>query len=92
MIREIEQMRTEIDDAAATRQPRIGEPRVVRTIGVVEHEVDSEHVTQELLKLWDRTGGFGTLLMIAHDWDDKEKWVRSMERLAHEVLPALPEL
>jgi len=44
----------------------------------------------QLQRLWEQTGGFGTLLMIAHDWDDKGKWVRSVELLAREVVPALP--
>jgi hypothetical protein len=30
--------------------------------------------------------------MIAHDWDDKAKWQRSMELLAKEIVPALPTL
>ena len=28
-------------------------------------------VTRKLQDLYDTTGGFGTILMIAHDWDDK---------------------
>jgi len=43
-------------------------------------------------ELYDMTGGFGTFLMIGHDWDDKAKWVRSLELLAKEVAPALPSL
>jgi hypothetical protein len=30
--------------------------------------------------------------MIAQDWDDKAKWVRSMELLSKEVLPGLPSI
>ncbi len=44
------------------------------------------------LALWEETGGFGTLLMITHDWDDKQKWVRCMELLTQEVMPVLPSL
>ena len=29
------------------------------------------------------------LLMITHDWDDKAKWLRCMELLANQVVPAL---
>ncbi|MBV7337631.1 LLM class flavin-dependent oxidoreductase [Chloroflexi bacterium TSY] len=47
-------------------------------------------VTQRLQDLYDTTGGFGTLLMIDHDWDDKAKMRRSMELLAKEVVPQLP--
>ncbi len=53
---------------------------------------DVETVTQQLMEVWEQTGGFGTLLMIAHDWDDKAKWVRSMELLAKEVVPRLPTI
>jgi alkanesulfonate monooxygenase SsuD/methylene tetrahydromethanopterin reductase-like flavin-dependent oxidoreductase (luciferase family) len=51
-----------------------------------------DEVLQQLHEVWDVTGGFGTLLMIAHDWDDKARWVYSMEMLAREILPALPTL
>ena len=47
---------------------------------------------RQLKAIWAATGGFGTLLMIAHDWDDKKKWIRSMELLKKEVLPALSTL
>jgi hypothetical protein len=30
--------------------------------------------------------------MIAHDWDDKAKWQRSMDLLATRVVPSLPSL
>ena len=51
-----------------------------------------DEVLQQLHDLWDYTGGFGTLLMIAHDWDDKAKWLASMDLLAKEIIPALPTL
>jgi alkanesulfonate monooxygenase SsuD/methylene tetrahydromethanopterin reductase-like flavin-dependent oxidoreductase (luciferase family) len=53
---------------------------------------DIDSCTQQLHTLWEETGGFGTLLMIAHDWDDKEKWIKSTELLAKEVVPTLPDL
>ena len=53
---------------------------------------DVESCTRQLQQVWDETGGFGTLLMIAHDWDDKAKHIRSMELLANEVVPALPTI
>ncbi len=51
---------------------------------------DVEECIRRLREVWEQTGGFGTLLMIAHDWDDKAKWIRSMELLINEVIPALP--
>lgn len=53
---------------------------------------DTPTCTRRLEELWETTGGFGTLLMIAHDWDDKAKWLRSMDRLTHKIVPALPSL
>lgn len=53
---------------------------------------DVEECTRRLRELWEVTGGFGTLLMIAHDWDDRAKWQRSIELLKNEVVPALPTL
>ena len=47
---------------------------------------------EQLEGLWDLTGGFGKLLMVAHDWDDKVKWQNSMKRLAQEIVPKLPSL
>ncbi len=47
--------------------------------------------TQGLMTV-EATGGFDTLLLIAHDWDEREKWLRSMDLLTHQVAPALPSL
>ena len=49
-------------------------------------------VTRKLTDLYEQTGGFGTVLMIAHDWDDKTKMRNSMERLARDVIPQLPTI
>ncbi len=51
---------------------------------------DVAEVTAKLRKLYDDVGGFGTLLVIGHEWVPGDRWHRSMTRLAREVLPALP--
>jgi alkanesulfonate monooxygenase SsuD/methylene tetrahydromethanopterin reductase-like flavin-dependent oxidoreductase (luciferase family) len=51
---------------------------------------DVDEVTAKLRRLYDEVGGFGTLLVIGHEWAPREGWARSMERLAGEVLPRLP--
>lgn len=51
---------------------------------------DTESVTEQLRALHDDLGGFGTLLSIAHDWDDAARWRASMTRLARDVVPRLP--
>ena len=51
-----------------------------------------ETVKQKLQDLFGVTGGFGTLLMIAHDWDDKPRWHRCMELMKEEIIPKLPTI
>lgn len=51
---------------------------------------DADSVTEQLRGLYDELGGFGTLLSIAHDWDDADRWRASMTRLARDVVPRLP--
>ena len=51
---------------------------------------DVKSCVDQLEGLWESTGGFDTLLMIAHDWDDRPLWERSMDLLAQEVVPKLP--
>jgi alkanesulfonate monooxygenase SsuD/methylene tetrahydromethanopterin reductase-like flavin-dependent oxidoreductase (luciferase family) len=53
---------------------------------------DVDECIRRLQEVWEETGGFGTLLMIGHDWDDKAKWLRSLELLIKEVAPALPKI
>ena len=50
---------------------------------------DPEHVTRRLLALRDEIGPFGTLILTAHDWDDRDRWRRSLELFAREVAPVL---
>ncbi|HCR19309.1 MAG TPA: hypothetical protein DIU35_17670 [Candidatus Latescibacteria bacterium] len=49
-------------------------------------------VRQKLQDLFEITGGFGTLLMIAHDWDDKPRWHRCMELMKKEIVPKFPTI
>ncbi len=44
-------------------------------------------VLDQLVALRDEIGHFGTLLMAGHDWDQPKLWRRSMELLAHDVMP-----
>ncbi len=46
-----------------------------------------DEALQVLENLWDRSGGFGTILMLAHDWADWEATKRSYELFARTVLP-----
>jgi alkanesulfonate monooxygenase SsuD/methylene tetrahydromethanopterin reductase-like flavin-dependent oxidoreductase (luciferase family) len=53
---------------------------------------DVEEVTAKLRRLYDEVGGFGTLLVIGHEWRPGDAWHRSMTRLVQEVLPRLPSV
>jgi alkanesulfonate monooxygenase SsuD/methylene tetrahydromethanopterin reductase-like flavin-dependent oxidoreductase (luciferase family) len=46
-------------------------------------------VAEKILQFREEVGHFGTLVMTAHDWIDKEKMKRSMELMATEVMPAV---
>jgi alkanesulfonate monooxygenase SsuD/methylene tetrahydromethanopterin reductase-like flavin-dependent oxidoreductase (luciferase family) len=48
---------------------------------------DPQHVTSQLLELRERIGPFGTLVLTAHDWDDRDRWIHSLELFAREVVP-----
>ena len=49
-------------------------------------------VANEIRKLHDDIGGFGTLLVWSHEWDPYDKWVHSMTLLAEDVIPSLSDL
>lgn len=50
---------------------------------------DVDEVLRRLLLLIEETGPFGTLVLMSYDWDDKQRWVHSMELFANELMPAL---
>jgi alkanesulfonate monooxygenase SsuD/methylene tetrahydromethanopterin reductase-like flavin-dependent oxidoreductase (luciferase family) len=50
---------------------------------------DPDTVAEKLRRLADEAGGFGWLLVIAHEWEPREAWVRSMTLLREQVLPRL---
>ena len=51
-----------------------------------------DEVARKLRDLYTAVGGFGWLLTMGHEWIPKDKWVRSHELLAREVLPQLSDL
>jgi limonene 1,2-monooxygenase len=50
---------------------------------------DPDDVTRQLFELRETIGPFGALILTAHDWDDRDRWLRSLELFAREVAPAL---
>ena len=46
-----------------------------------------EQVVDQFLSFREEIGDFGTLLYAGHDWMDGDLAVRSMELMAHEVMP-----
>jgi alkanesulfonate monooxygenase SsuD/methylene tetrahydromethanopterin reductase-like flavin-dependent oxidoreductase (luciferase family) len=54
---------------------------------------DPDDCARQIRQLHDDTGGFGTLLVLCHDWgDDRAKGLRSLELLVKETLPQLDDL
>lgn len=54
---------------------------------------DPETVYRKLRDVYERSGGFGTLLVVmGKDWSTSERRVRSLERFMHEVAPRLAGL
>ena len=54
---------------------------------------DPDHCIREFRDLYDRAGGFGTMLVQTDDWgNENRQFYRSMELLATEVMPALKDL
>ncbi|HEX2172535.1 MAG TPA: LLM class flavin-dependent oxidoreductase [Dehalococcoidia bacterium] len=51
-----------------------------------------DDVATKLRALYDEVGGFGTILLIGHDWTPREKWLRSVALFAEEVAPRLADL
>ncbi len=51
-----------------------------------------DDVTAKLRKLYEDVGGFGILLAMGHEWQPRDKWVRSMTLLADQVMPRLADL
>jgi alkanesulfonate monooxygenase SsuD/methylene tetrahydromethanopterin reductase-like flavin-dependent oxidoreductase (luciferase family) len=53
-----------------------------------------ETVARRLASIYESTGGYGGLLMLAYDWegDNRRQWQHSMQLLAHEVMPRLDGL
>jgi len=53
-----------------------------------------ETVARRVRELYEYVGGFGVLLMLCYDWEGENgpRWKRSMELLAHEVMPRLADL
>lgn len=50
---------------------------------------DPEEVVRRLRQLREHIGQFGTLVLVAHDWDDRARHLQSLQLFAEQVLPAL---
>ena len=50
---------------------------------------DADEVVRRILDLRERIGEFGTLVLVAHDWDDRSQWLNSLELFAREVIPRI---
>jgi alkanesulfonate monooxygenase SsuD/methylene tetrahydromethanopterin reductase-like flavin-dependent oxidoreductase (luciferase family) len=50
---------------------------------------DPDEVARQIRQLRRQVGPFGTLVLVAHDWDDRARWLRSLELFANDVAPQL---
>jgi alkanesulfonate monooxygenase SsuD/methylene tetrahydromethanopterin reductase-like flavin-dependent oxidoreductase (luciferase family) len=50
---------------------------------------DPDVVARQIRDLRQRVGDFGTLVLVAHDWDDKRQWINSLELFSKHVMPQL---
>ncbi|MEX2643675.1 MAG: LLM class flavin-dependent oxidoreductase [Acetobacterales bacterium] len=85
-LRRIEELRPHQEAAPEVLNEILGVNDDVRELVIAG---SAKTVTEKLVDAWDRTGGFGTLLLAAHDWEDPELCRASIRRLAAEVLPAV---
>ena len=53
---------------------------------------DPDEVAAKIRALYEEVGGFGVLLAMGHEWSPLDKWQRSMELLANEVMPRVADL
>jgi alkanesulfonate monooxygenase SsuD/methylene tetrahydromethanopterin reductase-like flavin-dependent oxidoreductase (luciferase family) len=53
---------------------------------------DPDEVVAKIRALYEEVGGFGVLLAMGHEWSPLDKWQRSMELLANEVMPKMADL
>ncbi|NIP38697.1 MAG: hypothetical protein GWO07_08150, partial [Candidatus Dadabacteria bacterium] len=51
-----------------------------------------EDAVKQIAGLYEQVGGFGTLLVMGHEWQPEEKWQKSMRLLTDEVIPGLKKL
>lgn len=51
-----------------------------------------DDIAEKVKSIYQQVGGFGVLMPMHHDWMPKDKWLRSTELLANEVLPMLSDL
>lgn len=50
-----------------------------------------EMAKEQIARLAERSGGFGTYLLMAHEWADREATLHSYELLARDVMPAFQD-
>ena len=51
-----------------------------------------DDVADKLRQMYQDVGGFGVLLAMGHEWQPRDKWVKSMTLLVNEVMPKLADL
>ncbi len=50
-----------------------------------------EDAVEQISNLYEDVDGFGTLLVMGHEWKPEQKWKNSIKLLVNEVMPAIKE-
>lgn len=51
-----------------------------------------DDVEMKIRNLYEEVGGFGVLLAMGHEWQPKDKWLKSMHLLVNNILPRIHDL
>lgn len=89
-LRRIPDLRSQLGDDASTAEldAFLDVAQAVEDYAIVG---TARQVLDRLVAIVDRTGPFGRLVMVGHDWEETGLWQASMERLASEVMPKLSQ-
>ena len=69
------------------RRRRQGDDRLHQRGRASARSAPVEDARRQVQKLWDQSGGFGAMLLLAHEWANPEATKRSYELIAQHVAP-----
>ena len=85
-VRQIEEFRDKQDEPIEVLNKLLEVPQALADCVIAG---SASTVLDRLIEMTDTLGRFGTLVMVAHDWDDENLWKSSMKTLATNIMPSL---